>query len=485
MDEYIKRVIGQGDEGSELLAKITAPTLKNTPFVQVLEHGKNGLAVLRSPKDYDIIVHSASGDPNLDDLAAHSSSLVDRLVEQANTIGASPVAFANVVDSYEGENPMLEVIGNALAKAADKYQLAIMNGENAILGARVNPDIQANVSGTMISLVPNNSTIAFKNMLNYQGVNYARFDPHGQAILINSDGIGTKTEFYERALLYHLGINDFMAMNLDDTIKLGARARIISGVVETKGDIPVELIQKHLADTSRPMGIIGILQHEVAGDRIRGFNDTSPSYNVSGSVVSVIDEARLCSPLRPFEDDYLVAIRGLPNPRSNGITDKRKIMVELFGEDWHLTDKGKYFLEFLAQPSTILYPIFKDLIDASLATSVYHMSGGAYNGKLARPIAKHDLFVEIPGPFQTLFQPDEKEVELMKALTTSVTDAYQKWPMGNDGFITTHNPDMAIELIRRHGLEARVVGQLQKDDKGRTGVELTSYNGVKIYFSGK
>jgi phosphoribosylaminoimidazole (AIR) synthetase len=289
-----------------------------------------------------------------------------------------------------------------------------------------------------------------------------------------------KTEFYERFGNFKQGLFDSLAMKLDDLIKLGATAKVVSDVVETKGAVPMRELHEFSEQLSDQFGIAYTLQQEEVSERINGFKEDAPVYNVSGSSVSLIDEERLKNPLVPHEGEYLVAIRGKPNPRSNGITDKRKTMIKLFGENYHKTEAGKFFLEYLASPSIVFYPIFKDLIDEGKATSVYHMSGGAYNGKLAKPLAKHGLFVGI----ENLFAPDWRELALGGASFTSAQTAYAKWPMGNDGFITTTKPDI-VHYLRTMGLEGRIVGKLEKRAGGKTGVELTAFNGEKIYYPGK
>jgi len=478
VDDYIQEVIKKGDEGSALLARVCAPTLKNCEYVDVLRQGMNGMSVLRLPKGYFAVVHSAGGCPEFKDVRKHAASMVVKLSDQARKIGAQPLAFANVIDSRKGDSSMLEDIANAMVEQADRFKLAIMNGENAILGSRVNCD--ANVSGTMISMIkPKDSWAA-----NIPG--YGLFNPRDLPISINSDGIGTKTEFYERAArfdscVYELGIFDWMAMDLDDTSKSGATARVISGVCETRGDIPIDRIRSRLKREAERMDIIGILEHEPVGSRLRGYEIGGASYNISGSVVSTIDEKMLKNPPRPHSGESVVAIRGEPNPRSNGITDKRKTMIKLFGEHYENTREGKLFLEYLASPSTVLYPVFKELIEKGIAKSVYHMSGGAYNGKLARPLAKHGLYARL----KNLFQPDWRELALAGAAFASAKTAYAKWPMGNDGFITTRNPEKAMEAIRRFRLEARVVGKVVKTASGITGVTLEAFNGESVCFYGK
>jgi len=480
IDDYREKIITLGDEGSDLLKKLcTLPTLDNCDFIEVL----NDNAVLRIPENSLVVVHSAGGNPSLPDLGEYAASVVHRLVDQASRINATPVAFADVIDSHSGEKGMLEIIAHSLVRTSHEYGLAIMNGENAVLGARVNPEAQANIMGTMISLVEKGNTKIEPGEIFYlDGHAYAVFDPKGKAVLINCDGIGTKTEFYERILRYELGINDFLAMGLDDTVKSGAEAMAVSGAVETRG-IGAGLIRK-IVDYARKrgeeMGFMCTLQPEAVGNRIRGYSDSAASYNISGSVVSVIDEERLLNPLRPREGESLIAIAGKPNPRSNGITKRREIAIAMLGANYHETEEGKILLEYLAEPSTVLYPVFKKLVDSGLATSVYHMSGGAYKGKLAVPLAKHDLFAEIEGQFP----PHPMDIEMAKFMEASPESIYTQWGMGTDGLASSAKQKEAIAVIQEMGFKAREVAKLQKIE-GKTGVALTAFDGSMVAYSGK
>jgi phosphoribosylaminoimidazole (AIR) synthetase len=498
LDDYIKDIIGKGDEGSALLAKLTAPTLKNCKYVDVLAEGMNGIAVLKNlPMTHDVVVYSIGGDPDISDLEQYTRSMPKRLFEIAQKYHFTPLAFANVIDASIGDKPDIELIGRTLRASADSYGWSILNGELAILGNRVR--VKANINGTMIALAPKiEMSINRQFMLNYgdSGVRATSFNHEGKPVWINSDGIGTKTDFYERrGFKLRKCLNDSLAMKLDDTIKIGATAKVVSDVVEWKdiyndGSFPYsrDEFENYAEKLSNEYGIEYILQFEHMEDRIRGHTDSAASLNVSGSVVSIIDEERLKNPPKPNEGDYLIAISGHPNPRSNGITDKRKMMIKLFGERYHETEIGKIFLEYLAAPSIVLYPHFKHLIDNNLATSVYHMSGGAYKSKLAKPLAKHGLFVCI----EDLFAPDWRELALAGANFTSAEAAYEKWPMGNDGFVTTRNPKEVISYLENHGLKGRMVGQLKVSydvtnnvATKRTGVELTAFNGQKVYYSGR
>lgn len=502
VDEYLSKVIQLGDEGSDFLNKRCAPTLKNSEFVDVLDSSMGGQRVLRIPDEYYVVVHSAAGDPGKTDLKEHSASLIDRLVEQARVIGATPVAMANVIDASKGERSDLECVVDGMTERANHHKVAIMTGELAILGEDIITK-KANVSGTMISIIPKTNPVgmvhttivydmAVPGIFSWNNVQYALFDPGGKAVSINSDGVGTKVKWLEMLRAYNSALYDSTAMKVDDSAKSGAKVIVISDTVETTRPVEILNMQEEAKQIGKKLGAKYILQAENVGDRLRSYNGRAVGFNVSGSAVCVIDEDRLRNPLKPGSGEYVIAIRGKPNPRSNGITSKRKIINEMgkewckkhYVEEWHETFEGKEFLDYLAEPSTILYPVFMDSIKQGLATSVYHMSGGAYNGKFARPLAKNGLFARI----EDIFSPNWREMAMVKFANVPMEKAYAQWPMGNDGFITTTNPDEAIKTIQKHGLEARAVGRVETAVDGKTGVELAGIdasNGQNVYFSGR
>ncbi len=480
--EYRQAVINLGDEGSELLAKLTAVTLDKVPYVDVIDPKMNGLRVVRPPDLHYVFVHSATGDPAQKDPGKHAASLVDRLVSQAQLVGATPIAFSNNIESVSGDLELLELVANGMNNRAIYHRVACLNGENAVVKGRV--AYSANLSGTMISVrhqykrplldgVPKK----FKQGNTW----YFVFDAKRKPVWINCDTAGTKPEFYERYGNYEVSIKDLQAMNLDDTIKKGARAIVVSGVVETKGKIPFERFEAHIEQCERDAGVPLILQHEDVKDRIVGYAKNSPAFHIGGATVSIIDEAVIKNPPVPRPGDSMLAVRGEPNPRCNGISAWRRLAVEKLGEDYHKTDEGRRLLEYFARPSTVLYPAFRELFDSGLASGFFQNSGGAYDGKLGKPLAKNGLYVKL----KDLFQPDSRETELRTFAKTANEDAYGTWPLGNDGFVATNNPEKSKEVLAKYKLESRISGVIEAAQGDKIGVELEGIlhsNGGNVRF---
>ncbi len=276
---------------------------------------------------------------------------------------------------------------------------------------------------------------------------------------------------------------------------MGGVVRVSSSLAETRGNVNFEAICRRASRRGEEMGFTAIMQREDVGDRIRGY--TSATYNISGTVVCTVSDYRLRHPLHPSAGEHVIAIRSkTPNPRSNGLTDKRDAMVAMFGEDWHTKDAAKPFLEYLTSPSVILYPLFRRLTDSGVGKSVCHMSGHSFKKKLAGPFAKEELFVRL----ENIFPPDERDLAMARAIGSLPKSAaralpenlYAKWPMNHDGFVTTNNPEEAIKVIEEFGFEARDVGVLEEakiiNGKLKTGVELKDIKdskGENIYFDGR
>lgn len=485
VDEYVRGVIGKGDAGSKEADVICAPTLANRSggnlYVRII--GPEKTRALHFPTGQQVIGHSSAGHGS--ELEQAASSMVDKLIEQAREIGATPVAFTNIIDSRTGDLGMIRRVCETLVQKANANGLVIINGENAILGDIVDGD--ANVSGTMISIAPERSRVyggvlpAHETFRKHShGPIFATFNPRGRYVTANCDGIGTKTRLYQRKGEWAPSVNDFIAMVADDAAKIRrAKVEVISGVLEVSGNSDqiaptMEMMRSRCAD----MNVLGTLQVETG--KLNAFKKGEIAYNIGGTAIGTVTEEDLSNPFIPQSEDYVIAIRGKPNPRSNGITSRREAMVKLLGENWHETPMGRHFLEFLAQPSTVLYPVFRDLVEAGLATGVFHMSGGAYKGKLARPLAKNGLRAEL----DNLFHPDWREIALVETSGTSAEAAYGKFAMGNEGFVTTSraNHIAVLERMAGIGLDARVAGEITNTG---TGVVLTAYNGENVSYSGK
>jgi len=84
----------------------------------------------------------------------------------------------------------------------------------------------------MISAFPAPGYSSTPKIFRLMGRVFTAFDPEGKAVFINSDGVGTKTEFYERSGKHWLALYDSLAMNGTTASRTAARIMVTNDVVE-------------------------------------------------------------------------------------------------------------------------------------------------------------------------------------------------------------------------------------------------------------
>lgn len=335
----------------------------------------------------------------------------------------------------------------------------------------------------MVSIIPQRFFSGQVGVIESRGQKYSIFNPQGKPVFINCDGVGTKTEFYERRHMEGRAVDDLLAMNLDDTSKKGAQAQVVVGLLEhnwNAGTIP-QKVAHQFKRRMKELGIMGVVESKDVNWRIEGYH-SGKAFNLDGAVVSTIDEERLKNPLQSSAGDHLIAIWGAPNPRSNGITLRRRIMEDK-GHAWHYNKQYQDVRDFLSTPSTIFYPVFERLIQEELVTNVTHLSGGSWKGKVAVPLAAQELYVSVTD-LPALCGAERK---LAAWSGKSAEALYESWPMGVEGLVSAQPgyENKAIDMIRRSGLNACVVGQLVNATPENSGVRLQTFNGEEVYFSGR
>ena len=312
VDSYVEDVIKRGGEGSALLAAKCAPTLIGKKYVGVVQEGMNGLVVFRIPDGFNAAVFAAHGDSHLFDPKAHAASMVDNIHNFAEGSGIQVLGFADMIDAsvLDKGQTLVHKLGDAMAERANRYGYAITNGELAILGNQVACD--ANVSGVAVGL-----TCADAGLRREGGRFVYVFDPKGQALYLNSDGQGSKSEFNVRMRKPWLSLQDSLVMKADDVAKRAAEIVAMFDFVESNGDVSWSPFEAFAAELSRRYDFDYIVENKNVGDRLRPYLDGEMAINVGGSAVSTIDEKWLA------KEGLYVSVEGLfpPDPRAMVIED--------------------------------------------------------------------------------------------------------------------------------------------------------------------
>ncbi len=469
---YIEEIVDFDAEASKIMYDASRRTFPLRTEIDILDDKKGGLVVLRPDKNRKIALHSASADPGIDDIAEYSSSLIRHLRSQAANIGATPIAFTNIIERSDISLDVIEQVADAFLEECKKYKLAIMNGENAWHGYRVNAPV--NISGTMISYID-----AFHpdGVFGKNGIPYIVLSPEGMPVYANSDGIGTKAEVYERTDKHEMF--DAFAMLVDDAAKKAATVRALSFVLEIGNEnVPSGILWRNGNKIAEGINAYFAIQLEYLRERIRGYG--SAPYNIGGTCISFIDEEALNNLPVPKKGDVLVAIRDPENRytfRCNGISAARKGFESLYGEEWHTAVfEGITLGNWAVAPSTVFYPYIKQLFNHHLISGFFHMSGGAYREKLAEPLKEAGLSAKL----DNLFEPSPAMVLLANHLNMHEEELYRIWNMGNEAFVSTGKPDEVMRKLHNYGLEGRIAAS--EPLKKGSGIAIETYTGREIVF---
>ncbi|MBN1646192.1 hypothetical protein JW868_04095 [Candidatus Woesearchaeota archaeon] len=522
-DSYERDVILEGDKGSREFATTYAQTLQQKGIVEHIENiGDQNF--VRIPEGQWGIAFSSTGNPNQIRPFEHAETLAVKLQLTAMSMrtehfprGVKPIVMANVVDAHSAdpdvrkqiesaligralpsrprqdngvEHPVFGIIGGEYAILGDRITLQYQISMNGLMLASISPDHLKELTGRKVTRAVDNGEVVREKI----GVHdVIVFNPGNRLVSMGSDGTGTKLELYSRLAqhiqnpaIYGRGADDSAAMLLDDASKSAAQALAIFNHVETTGDSKSDIervLSERAEDIGRQLGFYFINRFNES-DRIVGWDPGCPDYNISGSLLSLVD-LELLAKLGPRAGQKLVAVTNkVRSPRSNGITELREVLEQHYGHLWHEKDIGAVVGNYLTTPSTILYGLFRSLLLDGTATAVFHNSGGAYNGKLARPLAVADLHVTLD--MNDMFPAPAEALLLAGLRLNDARSAYGKWPMGTEGFVATNDPENVQAFVAKYhpDLESRVVGTLERASRGQTGVTLDFGPDKKVYFSG-
>lgn len=299
--------------------------------------------------------------------------------------------------------------------------------------------------------------------------------PPGTVMGMGFDGIGSKIEIAERMGVWNTLAHDLFAMVCDDAVTQGGEPVVLGTVLDVNRvqlDAIAQIAEGYV--TAAGTAGVAVLNGELAecGSRLSGYGPFT--CNWGAGVVWFGRRDRLLSGTRLQAGDAIVGLAE-SGCRSNGFTLLRQILRRRHGDDWHAKPYNGTTLGDLAlQPSRIFAKAVVDMLGGvegeprATLHGVVHVTGGGVPGKLGRLLRRANLGADIssplpPGPLLTYLQEQGP---------VSDREAYRVWNMGHGMLLCTPQPDAALEVAERHGLEAQVVGRI------------TSQRGIRLYSRG-
>ncbi|HET7719343.1 MAG TPA: phosphoribosylformylglycinamidine cyclo-ligase, partial [Acidimicrobiales bacterium] len=285
-----------------------------------------------------------------------------------------------------------------------------------------------------------------------------------QPVLVSStDGVGTKALIAQAVGRFDTIGVDLVAMCVDDVVCQGAEPLFFLDYIAV-GKLDPHHIQQlvtGIAEGCRTAGcaLIGGEMAEHPGAMDPG------EFDLVGFTVGVAERDRMVTGQRVQAGDVLV---GLPSPglRSNGYSLARRVLLERAGRslDDPAFDGAHHSLaDELLLPSVIYAPAVLAAIEAVDVKAVAHITGGGLPGNLVRVLPDGaEAVVErstwepgrIFGEIQRLGEIDDDEMARVFNLG-----------IGMVVVVAEDEAFKAVDLLRTHGHQARVIGQVQRGDR--------------------
>jgi phosphoribosylformylglycinamidine cyclo-ligase len=256
-------------------------------------------------------------------------------------------------------------------------------------------------------------------------------DIGGVGLAISTDGVGSKAMIAEMCRRYDtIGI-DCIAMNVNDLICVGAR--------------PVSLVDYIAVEKADAAMLDGIAIGLAEGARQSNISITGGEIIVGADLV-------------PGDVVIGIASSGI---HSNGMTLTRRVLFTEAGlsVDRHIPELGCTLGEELLRPTFIYVPEILEILDkVPSVKSLAHITGdGLLN--LPRVAAEIGFVIDDLPPAPPLFAMIEKMGGIARP------EMFEVYNMGI-GFCVTVAPgdaDATLEILKRHGREARVIGHAIAD----------------------
>lgn len=300
----------------------------------------------------------------------------------------------------------------------------------------------------------------------------------GKFLLVqNEDGVGTKIDVAQRQGHFDTLGYDLVAMVADDAICVGAEVISLTNTIDTSAlsKNVIEALMKGLSKACLQQKIV------VPGGEIAELKGHVNGYTWNATAVGIVDKKKFIDGRNIKSGDEIIGIES-PNFRSNGFTLLRAILAKNYGKKWHLkTFRGKRWGDIALAPSLIYHAAMLSLIGRFgekprvRVKGIAHITGGGLPGNAPRMFGKKPFGMR----FDKLPRPPTAMLELQKLGNVSDDEAYETWNMGIGMVCIAEDTKLALQLLKKAGLRASIVGQVTKNP----GVIIKSSNDRLLHFS--
>lgn len=307
----------------------------------------------------------------------------------------------------------------------------------------------------------------------------------GTLMNISFDGVGTKIEIAERTNNHKTIAYDLIAMVCDDAVVRGAEPVLVGSILDVnslgKGNVEkIKEIAYGYINAANEANV-AVINGEMAelGNRVKGYGEFN--YNWGAAVVWFARKERMFTGYEIKNNDFLVGFRE-NGFRSNGLSLVRRIMKDLYGEEWHKEEyNNKNFGEVVLEHSKIYTRAVVEMFGGYEKEpkveihGVAHITGGGIPGKLGRVLKPSGSGAVIDSPFE----PTDLMLYCQEKGNVSDKEAYRTWNMGNGMIIITPKPDDIIRIAKKYEIDAKIIGKISSDNSIK--IRNMGYNKNKEY----
>ncbi|MDX6302539.1 MAG: phosphoribosylformylglycinamidine cyclo-ligase [Nocardioidaceae bacterium] len=278
----------------------------------------------------------------------------------------------------------------------------------------------------------------------------------------SADGVGTKVAVAQAMDVHHTIGFDLVGMLVDDLVVCGAEPLFLTDYIAMGRVVPerVAAIVQGVAEACVQAGCALVGGETAEHPGLLGPDE----YDLAGSTTGVVEATSLLGPGRVQPGDVLVAM-GSSGLHANGYSLVRHVLLAAPADggvgwalDRHVDDLGRTLGEELLEPTTIYAKACLDLTRNTATHAMSHVTGGGLAANLER-VLPDSVAATIdrgswtpPAVFDLVRRVGAVEqADLERTLNCGV---------GMVAVVAPEDADRAVTLLRGHGLDAWVCGEV-------------------------
>jgi phosphoribosylformylglycinamidine cyclo-ligase len=284
----------------------------------------------------------------------------------------------------------------------------------------------------------------------------------------SADGVGTKVAIAQAMNVHHTIGFDLVGMLVDDLVVCGAEPLFLTDYIATGRVVPerIAAIVQGIAEACVQAGCALVGGETAEHPGLLGPDE----YDLAGSTTGVVEAADLLGPGRVEPGDVVVAM-GSSGLHANGYSLVRHVLLGASadgGAGWQLDryvdELGRTLGEELLEPTRIYAKACLDVARGTATHAMSHVTGGGLAANLERVLPDGVVATVDRGSWTP--QPVFDLVRRVGSVDLADLERTLNCGIGMVAVTARDDADRAVALLRGHGLEAWVCGEVARGAGG-------------------